>query len=190
MLPSPSQPQLIVNRQSGIFGTNYNGAQDYARIPLARSQPPVPVEQLTLGIRDGRFWIEWDDAAYSVEIKQGVTPSGPPGSYAITKTLVSNACGHTVQLRDAQLLVAQVGPGRLELRDGVATYMTASATAEAFTSAPISATNPDGWQLSAVLAGTFRPDGLDAHLTVDVTRSTSPPTCRYVVGWKGRKLGL
>jgi len=190
MLPSRTNPQLIVNRQSGIFGTNYNGAQDYARIPLMKSEPPVPVERLALELQDGRLRIEWDDAAYSVDVKLGVTPAGAPGSYAVTKALASNTCGHTLQPRPAQLLVAQLAPDRLELRDGVGTYVATLNTGGAFASAAVPATNPDGWQLSALLAGTFRADGVDARLTVDVKRQAEPSTCQYVVTWTGRKLGL
>ena len=61
---------LIINRQTGQFGTQYDPRQDFARIPLERSATTENVERLTLSFREGRFWIEWGDGAYSVVVQR------------------------------------------------------------------------------------------------------------------------
>lgn len=69
MLPSENgQASLIVNKQTRIFGTMYNPANDLVRIPLTRVAEPVPVERLTLDFTGGMLAIRWDNAAYRVSI--------------------------------------------------------------------------------------------------------------------------
>lgn len=69
MLPSPEGALLIINKQTGIFGTQYNPANDFARIPLQRSPAAASVERLTVSIAGGQLRIEWGDGSYSVPIK-------------------------------------------------------------------------------------------------------------------------
>lgn len=69
MLPSPDGSLLIINKQTGIFGTQYNPANDFARIPLRREAMPSNVERLTVGVDGGQLRIEWGDARYTVPIK-------------------------------------------------------------------------------------------------------------------------
>jgi hypothetical protein len=69
MLPAADgTAQLIVNKQVRIFGTNYNPGNDLVRIPLRRESARAPVERLTIEIADGRFWIRWDDVAWSLAV--------------------------------------------------------------------------------------------------------------------------
>ncbi|HYV95987.1 MAG TPA: DUF2911 domain-containing protein [Gemmatimonadaceae bacterium] len=60
--------QLVVSRKVDIFGTAYTPANDFARIPLERSQLAPGVERFTLALESGKFWIRWDDAAYSIPV--------------------------------------------------------------------------------------------------------------------------
>ena len=56
--------KLIISRQTGQWGTEYDPAQDLARIPMRTRTLPSPVEQLTIGIeprtRGGVLRVQWD----------------------------------------------------------------------------------------------------------------------------------
>lgn len=51
--------QLIVNKQTGQWGTDYDSSQDLSRTAMTMTESSTPVEQLTLSIADGSFRIEW-----------------------------------------------------------------------------------------------------------------------------------
>jgi hypothetical protein len=68
MRPSPQAPELIVSSAVNVFGTQYNPAKDFARIPLTRNAVPSPVEKLTISMSDA-LSIEWGDAKYSVPVR-------------------------------------------------------------------------------------------------------------------------
>ena len=51
--------ELILNSQTGQFGTDYDPDRNVARIPMKLATAGKPAEQLTLSIRDGQFVIEW-----------------------------------------------------------------------------------------------------------------------------------
>jgi hypothetical protein len=68
MYPSETAPKLIVSRAVNVFGTNYNPAQDLARIPLTRQNGVRPEERLALSIADGALAIRWADVAWTVPI--------------------------------------------------------------------------------------------------------------------------
>jgi hypothetical protein len=74
-IPSPSDWQLIVNRQTGQGGLTYSKAEDVGRVTIAASSGASSVERLTItvegtGPRDGVIKIAWDDrvavASFSV----------------------------------------------------------------------------------------------------------------------------
>ena len=70
-LPGETEWQLIVNRQTGQWGTQYDEAQDLARIPLRVSRTPAPVEQFTFhvqprGEREGTLVLEWENTRVEV----------------------------------------------------------------------------------------------------------------------------
>jgi hypothetical protein len=56
--------QLIVNRETGQWGTMYDPSRDLGRIPLTVTRLTEPVEQLTIRLEQravgGEFVIEWD----------------------------------------------------------------------------------------------------------------------------------
>lgn len=73
-LPGPDQWQLIVNRQTGQWGTEYHAEQDLARIPMQRSELAQPMEQFTIGFApqglDGaNLVMEWENTRVSVPVR-------------------------------------------------------------------------------------------------------------------------
>jgi len=71
-LPSASGWKLIVNKQTGQWGTVYQEGQDLGRVDLTAGKLSSPVEQLTLSIVTGgsrpTFEIHWGDMRQSVPI--------------------------------------------------------------------------------------------------------------------------
>jgi hypothetical protein len=72
-LPGESDWQLIVNRQTGQWGTEYDQKQDLARIPLKKTAPSAPVEQLTISIDKnpaggGVLKIAWENTELTAPI--------------------------------------------------------------------------------------------------------------------------
>lgn len=63
-LPTASGWQLIVNRQTGQWGTEYDAARDLGRVPMAVSALAEPVESFTIAIEPqgagGVLSITWD----------------------------------------------------------------------------------------------------------------------------------
>jgi len=79
-LPSPNRWMLIVNRQTGQWGTQYEPARDLARIPMRRTTLPRPVEQFTIDlqpVQPGRFEMvmSWENTRVSVPVR--VLPGSP-----------------------------------------------------------------------------------------------------------------
>lgn len=52
-LPGEGEWQLIINRQTGQWGTEYDQAQDLARIPMRVERLEQPVEQFTIDFEPG-----------------------------------------------------------------------------------------------------------------------------------------
>jgi hypothetical protein len=69
-LPTDSTWQLIINRQTGQWGTVYDPALDLARIPMQSRRVDAPVEQLTIRVEQrpvgGELLIAWDTLVVSV----------------------------------------------------------------------------------------------------------------------------
>jgi len=65
--------QLIVNKQTGQWGTQYDAEQDLVRIDLEKQDLPHPVERFTIGIEstdDGAMLgLTWDTVRYLVPIE-------------------------------------------------------------------------------------------------------------------------
>jgi hypothetical protein len=63
--------QLIINKQTGEWGTDYNKAMDLGRVPLTMTKPGSPIEtyKMTLaseGGNRGKLTLEWADVIASV----------------------------------------------------------------------------------------------------------------------------
>jgi hypothetical protein len=63
--------QLIVNSQTGQFGTEYDAKRDVARIPMTVASSTKPAEQLTISIRDRQLVIEWGASTATVPFVVG-----------------------------------------------------------------------------------------------------------------------
>lgn len=62
-------PLLIINRQTGQWGTEYDAAQDLVRIPLRVTTLADVVERFTIGITpEGELTLDWDHTRFSVPI--------------------------------------------------------------------------------------------------------------------------
>jgi hypothetical protein len=73
-LPTPERWLLIINRQTGQWGTQYEASRDLARIPMRRLQLGEPVEQFTIDLqqqRSGRFEMvmSWENTRVSVPVR-------------------------------------------------------------------------------------------------------------------------
>jgi hypothetical protein len=70
-LPAESGWQLIVNKQTGQWGTEYDAAQDLARIPMRVERTSAPVEQFTINLTAGSpasLVMEWENTRVSVPV--------------------------------------------------------------------------------------------------------------------------
>ena len=71
-LPTPEGWTLIINKQTGQWGTQYDAAQDLARVPMRRETLSTPMEQFTIGIepqgQGALLWLAWDDTRASVPV--------------------------------------------------------------------------------------------------------------------------
>lgn len=73
-LPGESAWQLIINKQTGQWGTEYSQAQDLARIPMQVARTPLPVEQLTIALEPGggnvlNLVLTWENTRASVPME-------------------------------------------------------------------------------------------------------------------------
>ena len=62
-IPGAAGWQLVINKQTGQWGTAYQDSSDLGRVPMTVAKAPKPVEQLTLSIDDtaqgASLRIEW-----------------------------------------------------------------------------------------------------------------------------------
>jgi Protein of unknown function (DUF2911) len=75
MLPNGEKgASLIVNKQTGQWGTKYDQAQDLVRVDMKGEELGSPVNQLTISIdknpgSGGMMKVAWEKMQYSVDIK-------------------------------------------------------------------------------------------------------------------------
>ena len=74
-LPGETGWQLIVNKQTGQWGTEYSQPQDLARIPMKMESLNSPVEQMTFsfektGPDSANLVLEWEKTKLSVPLKE------------------------------------------------------------------------------------------------------------------------
>lgn len=77
-IPDPKQWQLIINKQTGQWGTVYDEKQDLVRIPVQTESVPVPVETFKIEVQNAkvdagmaRMTLTWDKTRVVVPIKAG-----------------------------------------------------------------------------------------------------------------------
>lgn len=68
-LPGETAWTLIVNKQTGQHGTQYDQSQDHARIDMRVESLASPVEQFTIAVADGQIIMEWETTRVSVPVK-------------------------------------------------------------------------------------------------------------------------
>ncbi|MGH7528010.1 MAG: DUF2911 domain-containing protein [Gemmatimonadales bacterium] len=69
-LPAQRGTKLIVNQQTGQWGTDYDGSQDLVRIDLRRESLPAPVERFTIAVEPsgngGVLRLSWDTTSFAL----------------------------------------------------------------------------------------------------------------------------
>ena len=69
-LPTPSGAKLIINSETGQWGTDYHAEKDVVRLDLASKKLSAPVERFVIGVAPqgagGVFTFTWDDREYSL----------------------------------------------------------------------------------------------------------------------------
>ena len=68
-IPSASGWQLVVNRQTGQWGTDYDASKDVARIPMQVTTLDAPVEQFTIAVEPAALVMRWDAVQASVPLR-------------------------------------------------------------------------------------------------------------------------
>jgi len=73
-LPSEGTWKLIINKQTGQWGTNYDESQDLARIDMQKSALPQPVEQFTISFdkkdeATANLNLDWENIRVFVVVK-------------------------------------------------------------------------------------------------------------------------
>ena len=74
-LPGMNSWQLIVNKQTGQWGTEYNQGQDLARIPMKVTQRSSGLELFTISFdktsgTSATLKLEWENTLASVDVKE------------------------------------------------------------------------------------------------------------------------
>jgi Protein of unknown function (DUF2911) len=73
-LPSEGTWKLIINKQTGQWGTNYDESQDLARIDMQKSALPQSVEQFTISFdkkseNTANLNLDWENTRVFVSVK-------------------------------------------------------------------------------------------------------------------------
>ena len=68
---SPTEWKLVINKQTGQWGTDYDEKQDLARVPMTKKTLSTPVEQFTIAIEPksgggGEIKLAWNVTEASV----------------------------------------------------------------------------------------------------------------------------
>jgi hypothetical protein len=69
-LPTPTGAKLIINSQTGQWGTDYDVKRDFARLDLTRTTLTQPVDEFTMAVvpqgAGGVLRLSWDTTEYSI----------------------------------------------------------------------------------------------------------------------------
>lgn len=73
-LPDKDGAKLVVNKQTGQWGTKYDEKQDLVRIPMTKLAFDKPVDQFTMALEKnpaggGTLKMSWETTSYSVALK-------------------------------------------------------------------------------------------------------------------------
>jgi hypothetical protein len=67
-LPTPTGWKVIVNKQTGQWGTEYHAEQDLLRVDAKVETLAAPVEELTIALDSGALTVSWDKTKVSVPV--------------------------------------------------------------------------------------------------------------------------
>jgi hypothetical protein len=68
-VPDAKGWQLVINKQTGQWGTDYDQSRDLARVPMRVTTLSAPVEQFTIAVEPTALVFKWDTRQGSVPIK-------------------------------------------------------------------------------------------------------------------------
>jgi hypothetical protein len=68
-VPAADRWQLVINRQTGQWGTDYDQARDLARVPMRVTALGAPVEQFTVAVEGNALAMRWDTVQASVALR-------------------------------------------------------------------------------------------------------------------------
>jgi hypothetical protein len=66
--PEEGGAKLIVNKQTGQWGTKYDEKQDLVRIDLKKQAADKPVDQFTIAVDGGTLKLMWEDTQFTAPI--------------------------------------------------------------------------------------------------------------------------
>jgi hypothetical protein len=66
--PTAAGAKLIVNKQTGQWGTKYDEKQDLVRIDMKKAAADKPVDQFTIAVDGGVLKLMWEDVQYSAPV--------------------------------------------------------------------------------------------------------------------------
>ncbi len=74
-VPGPDKWTLIINKQTGQWGTEYNQGQDLARVPMKVTQRPSGLETFTISFDQAygdsaTLMMEWENTIASVNMRE------------------------------------------------------------------------------------------------------------------------
>lgn len=69
-LPTSTGWKLIINKQTGQWGTEYDHSQDLARVDAKVEALPAPVEQMVIAFETGALTVSWDKTKISVPVSK------------------------------------------------------------------------------------------------------------------------
>jgi hypothetical protein len=70
LLPEEAGAKLIVNKQTGQWGTKYDEKQDLVRIDMKKAAADKPVDQFTIAVDGSTLKLMWEDVEYSAAIAE------------------------------------------------------------------------------------------------------------------------
>ena len=69
LLPEENGAKLIVNKQTGQWGTKYDEKQDLVRIEMKKDPVGKPLDQFTITVEKDKLRLTWEDVQYSTPIQ-------------------------------------------------------------------------------------------------------------------------
>jgi hypothetical protein len=68
LMPEEGAAKLIVNKQTGQWGTKYDEKQDLVRIDMKKQAADKPVDQFTIAVDGGVLKLTWENTQYSASV--------------------------------------------------------------------------------------------------------------------------